>query len=181
MLRLIIKIAFIAALVMAVSFFVSYRDIEHAEHVVFRAWSDLHGELQNLSNLIHRTIGQLESSTQIQQSVQEVNEARIRANAVYLDLSQLENRDQVHKFAQAQKELRAALNRLLVLTADDPAWQSNQEFQSLRAQLEQTESRILAGEQNVNTFTESFNREINTYPGMIVNNLVLHKDQKVNY
>jgi LemA protein len=95
----------------------------------------------------------------------EVTEARAKATQVQIPPDILTNPEAFRKFQEAQGALTGALSKLLAITEKYPDLKSNQNFQALQSQLEDTENRIATARRNYIVTVKDYNTELRTIPG----------------
>lgn len=177
--NIVLKVAVILGIFFAATGFTTYKKIQKSEETVISAWADLDSNLQQRAELISNLITTMKNHTaQESQTIDALEESRVKALAVQLDARQIADANQIDKFVVVQEELQNSLANLLAVVQKYPDLHANQNFLDLQHQLDGTQSKINFSVQNVNAVTNQFNQTIAKLPGAAVNKLFLHLPQK---
>ena len=128
------------------------------------------------ADLIPQLVNTVKGSKNFEkETLTDVINARAKATAVNTDVNQL-TPETLRKFDASQAQLSHALSRLLVTVERYPALKSIANFQNLMAQLEGTENRINVARKDYIDAVQTFNTQIKTFPGIMVNAIIYRRD-----
>ena len=129
-------------------------------------WSEVLNQYQRRADLIPNLVETVKGyASQESKVLTEVTEARAKATQVQIPPDILTNPEAFRKFQEAQGALTGALSKLLAITEKYPDLKSNQNFQALQSQLEDTENRIATARRNYIVTVKDYNTELRTIPG----------------
>jgi LemA protein len=129
-------------------------------------WSEVLNQYQRRADLIPNLVETVKGyASQESKVLTEVTEARAKATQVQIPPDILTNPEAFRKFQEAQGALTGALSKLLAITEKYPDLKSNQNFQALQSQLEDTENRIATARRNYIVTVKDYNTGLRTIPG----------------
>jgi len=130
------------------------------------AWAEVQNQYQRRADLIPNLVNTVKGYAQQEQKVLiDVTEARAKATSVQVNANDLTNPEALQRFQNAQAQLSGALGRLLAVSENYPDLKSNQNFLALQSQLEGTENRIAVARRDYIAAVQTYNTEVETYPG----------------
>jgi LemA protein len=132
------------------------------------AWSEVLNQYKRRSDLVPNLVSTVKGFAEQEKSVlTEVTKAREQTTNVQLPADILTNPDAMKKFQDAQSTLTGALGRLMAVVERYPDIKSGQNFLALQSELSGTENRIAIARRDYITSVQSYNTEINTFPGRL--------------
>jgi LemA protein len=141
----------------------TYNSLAGKREVVRTSLSNVDVQLQRRSDLVPNLVATVKGVTKHEEAVfGEIANARAR----------LAGAQTVDEKSGANAELSSALGRLLVITENYPDLKSNQQFQSLMAQLEGTENRIGVARRDYNQTVLDYNSARLRFPAVVMANLL---------
>ncbi len=139
-----------------------YNRLVRSRNKVDNAWAQVDVQLKRRYNLIPNLIETVKGyAAHEQDTFNQVVEARTAA----VDATNVEDQ------GQAENMLTGALRRLFALAENYPELRASENFQSLQAELAETEDKIAVSRQIYNDTTLSYNNGVQTVPTNIVANL----------
>ncbi len=139
-----------------------YNRLVRSRNKVDNAWAQVDVQLKRRYNLIPNLIETVKGyAAHEQDTFNQVVEARTAA----VDATSVEDQ------GQAENMLTGALRRLFALAENYPELRASENFQSLQAELAETEDKIAVSRQIYNDTTLSYNNGVQTVPTNIVANL----------
>lgn len=132
------------------------------------SWAQVLNQYQRRADLIPNLVEVVRGyAAHERETLTAVVEARARATQTTLPPDILTNPEAFRTFQQNQQALTSALARLMVVVEQYPDLKSNQNFQSLQAQIEGTENRVAVARRDYIQAVQKYNTEIRTFPGVI--------------
>jgi LemA protein len=132
------------------------------------AWSEVLNQYKRRSDLVPNLVSTVKGFAEQEKSVlTEVTKAREQTTNIQLPADILTNPDAMKKFQDAQATLSGALGRLMAVVERYPDIKSGQNFLALQSELSGTENRIAIARRDYITAVQSYNTEINTFPGRL--------------
>ena len=132
------------------------------------AWSEVLNQYKRRSDLIPNLVETVKGFADQEKSVLiDVTKAREQTTNIQLPPDILTNPDAMKKFQDAQATLSGALGRLMAVVERYPDIKSGQNFLALQSELAGTENRIAIARRDYITAVQSYNTEINTFPGRL--------------
>lgn len=132
------------------------------------SWAQVLNQYQRRADLIPNLVEVVRGyAAHERETLTAVVEARAKATQTTLPPDILTNPEAFRTFQQNQQALTSALARLMVVVEQYPDLKSNQNFQSLQAQIEGTENRVAVARRDYIQAVQKYNTEIRTFPGVI--------------
>ena len=132
------------------------------------AWSEVLNQYKRRTDLIPNLVETVKGFADQEKSVLiDVTKAREQTTNIQLPADILTNPDAMKKFQDAQATLSGALGRLMAVVERYPDIKSGQNFLALQSELAGTENRIAIARRDYITAVQSYNTEINTFPGRL--------------
>lgn len=142
----------------------SYNSMVEKNETVTSQWQQVENQYQRRIDLIPNIVNTVQGQADFEKStLQAVIEARASATQVKIDPSNMDEAS-MEKFQAAQGQLSSALSRLLVVSENYPALQTNGAFAELRAELEGCENRIANERMKFNNTAQDFNTYVQKFP-----------------
>ena len=160
----IIAVVVIALVVIAlvVAFVKAYNKLVELRNKVKNGWSQIDVQLKRrfdlLPNLAETVKGYASHEKEIWDAFAEARGSYTRAT----------QSDSVEAAAQANQSLGQALSRLLIVQEQYPELKANSNFQSMMAELRETEDKIQYARQFYNDIVLKYNNKVEMFPSNIV-------------
>lgn len=157
-------IAVMSALALALSG-CGYNRFQQLDEATKSAWSEVLNQYQRRADLIPNLVNTVKGFAQQEQQVfTQVTDARARAGSIQATPDLVNDEQAFQKFQQAQAGLTAALSRLMIVTENYPQLKSDQQFNSLSAELAGTENRIAVARQRYIKAVQEYNVLAREFP-----------------
>lgn len=118
----------------------AYNSLVSQEEKVGNAWSNVENQYQRRSDLIPNLVNTVKGyAAHEKETFQAVVEARSKATQTTISIDEL-TPEKMAAYQRAQGEVGSALNRLLAISENYPELKASENFQTLQAQLEGTET-----------------------------------------
>ena len=161
MVPLIVVLVVLGLLVLG--FIVIYNRLVRQRNRTDNSWSQVDVQLQRRYALIPNLVESVKGyAAHEQETFEQVVKARSAAQAA----------GSVEAQAEAENFLTAALRQLFALSESYPELRASENFQSLQADLADTENRIAVARQIYNDSVLTFNNTVQTVPSNVVARLV---------
>ena len=142
----------------------SYNGMVEKNEAVTAQWQQVENQYQRRMDLIPNIVSTVQVKADFEKStLQAVIEARAQATQIKLTPEKLDEAS-LQKFQEVQDKLSSSLSRLLVVSEQYPALQTNQGFSELRTELEGCENRIANERMKFNLAAQEFNTFILKFP-----------------
>src|SRR3954469_9272583 len=142
------------------------------------AWSEVRNQYQRRADLVPSLVEIVKSqAAQEREILSQVTEARARLARTRADATTIADPPAFKAYQEAQDQMSAALDRLFSTVERYLDLKTNSAFTALRAQLDQTENRIVVARRDYADAAAASNRAIGTAPGRWIA-AVLHTDAK---
>jgi LemA protein len=154
----LIVIGVVAALV-AIAYVVIYNKLVRLRNRTDNAWAQVDVQLRRRYDLIPNLVETVKGyAGHERETFEAVVAARNAAQAA----------GTVEEQAQAENFLTGMLRQVFALAEDYPELRASENFQSLQAQLDETENRIAVSRQIYNDTTLTYNNTVQTVPSSII-------------
>src|SRR5436309_12176190 len=149
---------------------VSYNRLVGLQQKVDQSWAQVQNVYQRRADLIPNLVNTVQGAANFEKStLTEVTNARASVGRVQIDPNHAPvDAAKLQEFQQAQGQLSNALSRLLVVSERYPELKANQNFLSLQAQLEGSETRISVERGNFTTAVQNYNTAVRSVPANFV-------------
>jgi LemA protein len=142
------------------------------------AWSEVRNQYQRRADLVPSLVEIVKSqAAQEREILSQVTEARARLARTRADAATIADPPAFKAYQEAQDQMSAALDRLFSTVERYLDLKTSSAFTALRAQLDQTENRIVVARRDYADAAAAYNRAIGTAPGRWIA-AVLHPDAK---
>ncbi|BDR36705.1 LemA protein [Photobacterium damselae subsp. damselae] len=136
-------------------------------------WAQVENNYQRRADLIPNLVATVKGyASHEKETLTAVTEARAKVSSIQITPETLNNPQAFKQFEQAQSQLSSALSRLMMVSERYPDLKTNEQFQTLQAQLEGTENRIAIARRDYIESVKAFNTEIRTFPGRLWHSLM---------
>lgn len=163
MLIALIVVAVIVVLVV-LAFIVSYNRFKSQQNLIQEAWKQIDVELQRRFDLIPNLVESVKGYATHERSViEEVTRARTNAQS-HKDESPAARQESENQFGRA-------IGGLMAVAEGYPELRASENFNSLQAELANTEDRIAAGRRVYNGNVRAYNTRLQTVPSNIVGSM----------
>jgi LemA protein len=145
-------------------------NIPSQEQAAKAAWSEVLNQYKRRTDLIPNLVESVKGFADQEKSVLTgVVEARAKATQAQINIPSdiLTNPDAMKRFQDAQNSLGGALRQLLSVTENYPDIKSGENFRKLQDEIAGTENRIAVSRRDYIRAVQTYNTEINTFPGRI--------------
>lgn len=139
--------------------FVVYNSFITSEEVINNQWAQVQIQYQRRFDLIPNLV---ESVKGVMKQEQAVFNKLAEARSHYAGAATPDDK------ASAASEVDGALARLLVITENYPQLKSNENVQTLMAQMEGTENRISVERKRYNDVVQNYNIKIKRFPSSVI-------------
>ena len=155
-------VAVVAIVVIAVLYFIAKRNsIIGARNRVDESWSGIDVQLKRRHDLVPNLVETVKGYAEHEQQVfEKATKARAEAMSAH----------GVGDTAQAEQKLTGALTDLRAVAENYPTLRATENFQQLSRELSQLEDEIQASRRIYNSNVQSYNTDIEQFPGSIVAN-----------
>jgi len=156
-----IVLGVIGALILIVGLWLmgSYNGLVGLNESVDNQWAQVESQYQRRFDLIPNLVSSVQGMMQQEKDVfKSIADARTKYSGAQT----------VDQKAQAAGQVDSALSRLLVVMENYPELKSNENVQTLMAQLEGTENRISVERMRFNDMVKEFNQKIKTFPTVMI-------------
>jgi LemA protein len=155
-------VALVAIVVIAVLYFIAKRNsIIAARNRVDESWSGIDVQLKRRHDLVPNLVETVKGYAEHEQQVFE-KATKARAEAM--------SAQGVGDTAQAEQKLTGALTDLRAVAENYPTLRATENFQQLSRELSQLEDEIQASRRIYNSNVQSYNTDIEQFPGSIIAN-----------
>ncbi len=152
-----------------------------AEEAAKAQWGNVESAMQRRHDLIPNLVSVAEAAAVSERDILTgVIEARSRAMGVNITTDDLSDPEEFQKIQQAENQLTQAIGQFRTVVEQYPALQSNQNFQDLMAELEQSENMINTERVRYNEKAQEYNTIIRTFPDTIGANII-HGAERLEY
>jgi LemA protein len=142
------------------------------------AWSEVRNQYQRRADLVPSLVEIVKSQAgQEREILGQVTEARARLAQTRADAATITDPPAFKAYQEAQDQMSGALGRLFATVERYLELKTSSAFTSLRAQLDQTENRIVVARRDYAEAAAAYNRAIGTAPGRWIA-AILHPDAK---
>lgn len=152
----------LVVIVLVVAFVKAYNKLVELRNKVKNGWSQIDVQLKRrfdlLPNLAETVKGYASHEKEIWDAFAEARGSYTRAT----------QSDSVEAAAQANQSLGQALSRLLIVQEQYPELKANSNFQSMMAELRETEDKIQYARQFYNDVALKYNNKVEMFPSNIV-------------
>mgnify|MGYP003291993536 CR=1 FL=1 len=152
----------LVVIVLVVAFVKAYNKLVELRNKVKNGWSQIDVQLKRrfdlLPNLAETVKGYASHEKEIWDAFAEARGSYTRAT----------QSDSVEAAAQANQSLGQALSRLLIVQEKYPELKANSNFQSMMAELRETEDKIQYARQFYNDVVLKYNNKVEMFPSNIV-------------
>lgn len=152
----------LVVIVLVVAFVKAYNKLVELRNKVKNGWSQIDVQLKRrfdlLPNLAETVKGYASHEKEIWDAFAEARGSYTRAT----------QSDSVEAAAQANQSLGQALSRLLIVQEQYPELKANSNFQSMMAELRETEDKIQYARQFYNDVVLKYNNKVEMFPSNIV-------------
>lgn len=164
----------LAFIVIALFFGITkHNSLVKAHQQVQASWADVESTLQRRFDLIPNLVNTVKGyATHEKETLEGVTNMRAEAYKTTVNVD-LTDPASMMKLASMQGELSGALGKLFAVAENYPDLKASQNFLDLQSQLEGTENRINVARTRYNGEVSKFNAAILTFPGNIVNGMLL--------
>lgn len=142
------------------------RTLVQKDEAVNAAWANVEAAYQRRADLVPNLVATVEGAADFESAtLQNVTEARSRANSVNVSPDDLDDPAAIQRYAEAQSALTGAVGSLInVVTEAYPELGATAAFRDLQVQLEGTENRINTERGRYNEVVRDYNATRRTFP-----------------
>ena len=142
----------------------SYNSMVTLDEQVGTAWSNVENQYQRRTDLIPNLVNTVKGyATHEKETFDAVVEARAKATQMNINIDDLTS-EKLANYQRLQGEIGSALGRLLAVSENYPELKANENFQTLQAQLEETENRISVERRKFSEVARNYNTTIRRFP-----------------
>jgi LemA protein len=174
-LPLSIAIVLVAVLaILGTMLVVLYNGLVSSREQVNAGWSQVENVYQRRLDLVPLLVDAVQTYTEHERdTLAALTQARADAIKVTRAIGEAPaSLEQFQAVEASQGKVRTALARLLAVVENYPELKAGQNFLSLQDQIEGTENRVAMERRNYNEFSRRYNTRLQTFPGIIVAELL---------